>query len=148
MQDAAVQMHEDHPLQAAGYVRATEAPENGGASPEPLPEITDRVRKTAYAGICFGVIAVSLDLTIINVALPQIRADLGGDIETVQWVASLYSLAYAVFLIPAGRLVDMVGPRRIMITGSLIYAGASLIAGMAPTDVVLIAARVPQGLGA
>ena len=148
MRDAVRSLHEDHPLHAAGYVQAADSSESGGAPAEPLIRVTDRERKRALTGVAFGVVAITLDLTIITVALPQIRADLGGDIETIQWVASLYSLSYAVFLIPSGRLVDLVGPRRMMFVGSLIYAAASLLAGLAPDDAVLIVARVPQGLGA
>ncbi|MEL7208546.1 MAG: MFS transporter, partial [Actinomycetota bacterium] len=105
-------------------------------------------RRVVLGGVVLGSMAISLDLTIVNVALPSIRADLGGDIETIQWVASLYSLAFAVFLVPAGRLVDLIGPRRTFLIGAGTYAAASLLAGAAPDDLVLILARIPQGVGA
>jgi EmrB/QacA subfamily drug resistance transporter len=90
-----------------------------------------------------------LDSTIINVAAPTIRADLGGTTTTIQWLAAGYTLAFAVMLITGGRLGDILGRRRMFLVGAAGFTAASTLCALAPSVGVLIAARVAQGaLGA
>src|SRR5215208_2422696 len=86
-----------------------------------------------------------LDGTIVNVAAPSIRADLGSGLSTLQWVAGGYALTFAVGLVTGGRLGDIYGRRRMFLLGVAGFATASLLCGLAPTSGTLIAARLLQG---
>jgi EmrB/QacA subfamily drug resistance transporter len=89
-----------------------------------------------------------LDASILNIALPSIREDLGFSQQSLQWVINGYILTYGGFLLLGGRAADLLGRRRVLITGLLVFAGASLIGGLAQTEWVLVAARFVQGFGA
>ena len=89
-----------------------------------------------------------LDASILNIALPSIRADLGFSQQSLQWVINGYILTYGGFLLLGGRAADLLGRRRMLITGLLVFAGASLAGGLAQTETVLVAARFVQGFGA
>ena len=97
---------------------------------------------------CLGLFMTLLDITIVNIAIPDLVTDLGASLETVLWVGSAYSLVYAVLLIPAGRLGDIHGPRRLFMIGLAVFTLASLASGMSQTPGQLIAFRAVQGLGA
>src|SRR3954464_12717918 len=90
---------------------------------------------------------VVLDVTIVNVALPAIQADLGFSANALQWVISAYALLFGGFLLLGGRSADLLGRRRVFLSGLALFTGASLVAGLAPSAGVLIAARALQGLG-
>src|SRR6185312_5722608 len=89
-----------------------------------------------------------VDSSITNVALPSIQHALHVSQQNLQWVASGYLLTYGGFLLLGGRLADMLGRRRILVTGIVVFAACSLAAGLAQTEGVLIGARVLQGVGA
>lgn len=89
-----------------------------------------------------------LDMTAVNVALPTIGETLGADFAEFQWILNGYMLTLASFVLVAGALGDLVGRRRMFLTGVLLFALASLPCGLAPGPAVLIAARVVQGFGA
>jgi EmrB/QacA subfamily drug resistance transporter len=89
-----------------------------------------------------------IDLTVVNVALPTIRADLGASGTQLEWVVSAYMLAFAATLIVSGSFGDLLGRKRIFITGIALFGIASLAAGLAQTPAELIAARVIQGTAA
>src|SRR6185437_14429741 len=89
-----------------------------------------------------------VDSSITNVALPSIQHALDFSQQNLQWVASGYLLTYGGFLLLGGRLADLLGRRRILVTGISVFAACSLAAGLAQTEGVLIAARVLQGVGA
>ncbi len=91
---------------------------------------------------------VVLDLAIVNVALPSIQVELGFSQENLQWVISAYALVFGGFLLLGGRAADLLGRRRLFLTGILVFTIASLFAGLAWSDGSLIAARSLQGLGA
>jgi EmrB/QacA subfamily drug resistance transporter len=95
-----------------------------------------------------GNFVVVLDFTIVNVALPSIAHDLGAVTSAVQWVVTGYGVAFAGLLILGGRAGDLLGRRRMFITGLTIFALASLAAGLARDLPLLVAARVIQGAGA
>src|SRR5437763_9918744 len=89
-----------------------------------------------------------IDLTIVNVALPTIRRDLGASGAQLEWVSSAYMLAFAAALIVAGSLGDLLGRKRIFLAGIALFGLASLAAGVAATPGELIAASVVQGMAA
>jgi EmrB/QacA subfamily drug resistance transporter len=89
-----------------------------------------------------------LDVSIVNVALPSIKHELGFSAQNLQWVVSGYVLTYGGFLLLGGRAADLVGRRRILVGGLSLFALASLVGGAARTDDLLVAARLAQGIGA
>lgn len=103
---------------------------------------------TVLAVACIAQFMVVLDISVVNVALPSIRADLKMSEATLQWVVNAYALIFAGFLLVGGRLADVFGVRRVFLVGLTMFTGASIIGGLATTEVVLIGARAVQGLGA
>jgi EmrB/QacA subfamily drug resistance transporter len=89
-----------------------------------------------------------LDASILNIALPSIKRDLGFSQQSLQWVVNGYILTYGGFLLLGGRMADLLGRRRVLVTGLVVFAGASLIGGLAHSESLLIGARFAQGLGA
>jgi len=96
----------------------------------------------------FGFVVVQLDVTIVNVALPQIGSHLHAGVAGLQWVVDAYTLSFAALLISAGVIGDRFGSRRAYLAGFAIFTIASVICGLAPIIGVLIAARALQGAGA
>ena len=90
---------------------------------------------------------IILDTTIVNVALPSIKADLGFDDATIAWVVNAYVLTFAGFLLLGGRVGDLFGEKRTFLAGLALFTGASLACGLAQSQVALIAARAVQGVG-
>src|SRR3954449_2133470 len=95
-----------------------------------------------------AVFMASLDLFIVNIAFPDIQADLGGSDTTLSWVLNAYAIVFAALLVPLGRIADMVGRKRAFITGLVVFGLASALAAAAPTVEMLIGARVLQAVGA
>jgi EmrB/QacA subfamily drug resistance transporter len=89
-----------------------------------------------------------LDNTVVNVALPSIRKDLGISISELEWVVNAYALTFGVLLLTGGKLADLLGRRAIFIAGLVIFTGSSLWCGLAGGAASLIAARTVQGVGA
>ncbi len=100
------------------------------------------------AVFCLGLFMTLLDITIVNIAIPDLVTDLNATLETVLWVGSAYSLTYTVLLITAGRLGDIYGPRRLFLIGLTLFTAASLASGLSQTPSQLIAFRALQGVGA
>lgn len=90
---------------------------------------------------------VVLDLTIVNVALPNIESHLHFSADGLQWVVNAYTLAFGGFLLLGGRAADLIGRRRVFIAGLGLFTAASLLAGLSTSPAMLIAARAAQGLG-
>ena len=111
----------------------------------PLPEA--RRRSLVLALCCLAQFMVILDVSIVNVALPSIREDLGFSAADLQWVVNAYTLAFAGFLLLGGRAADLLGRREVFAAGLVLFAGASLAGGVAESDGMLVAARAAQGLG-
>src|SRR5262249_15405340 len=106
-----------------------------------------------YRWRAFAVLAVSyfmtiVDLTIVNVALPTIGRKLHFSESNLQWVVTAYGLTFGGFLLLGGRAADLLGRRRMMMTGLVVFTAASLAAGLATSAGFLIAMRGLQGLGA
>src|SRR5215467_2800480 len=97
--------------------------------------------------LCGAQFLVVLDATIVNVALPSIQRALDFTEQNLQWVASGYALTFAGFLLLGGRAADVLGRRRIFVSGVLLFIAASLAGGLATSSGMLIAARLVQGLG-
>jgi MFS family permease len=101
----------------------------------------------ALALLAFAMLIVSLDQYIVVVALPAIGRELDFSAQTLQAVISAYAVTSAGFLLLGGRAADVLGRRRVFVAGLGLYAGASLMGGLAPSPAVLLAARAVQGLG-
>jgi EmrB/QacA subfamily drug resistance transporter len=97
---------------------------------------------------CLGTFMLLIDVTIVNIALPDIQADLGTSFAQLQWVMDAYALVLAALVLAAGSLADGVGHKRVYLIGTAIFAVASLACGLATDAPLLIAARAVQGVGA
>ena len=97
--------------------------------------------------LCLGELMIVLDTTIVNVALPSIRQDLGFSETSLVWVVNAYMLTYGGFLLLGGRLGDLYGNRRMFLTGIALFTAASVVCGLSGVQWLLIAARAVQGLG-
>ncbi len=104
-------------------------------------------RRVTLILCCLAQFMVILDVSVVNVALPSIRGDLGFSAVNLQWVVNAYTLTFAGFLLLGGRAADLLGHRRVFIGGLLLFALASLAGGLASDQGQLIAARAAQGLG-
>jgi EmrB/QacA subfamily drug resistance transporter len=89
-----------------------------------------------------------IDASIVNIALPDVRSDLDFSVQGLQWVISGYLLTYGGFMLLGGRLADLLGRRRVLVAGTVLFATASLTGGLAESAGVLVGARLVQGLGA
>jgi EmrB/QacA subfamily drug resistance transporter len=98
--------------------------------------------------VAFGLFMIMLDNTVVNVALPSIREDLGISISELEWIVNGYALTFGVLLLSGGKLADMFGRRRIFMVGLVIFTASSFFCGFANSAGVLIGARVIQGSGA
>jgi EmrB/QacA subfamily drug resistance transporter len=110
--------------------------------------ITDnRTRWLALIVLCLGDLMIVLDTTIVNVALPSIRADLGFSETSLAWVVNAYVLTFGGFMLLGGRLGDLFGRRRLFLIGITLFTAASLACGLAGSQHFLVGARAVQGLG-
>ena len=96
---------------------------------------------------CLAQFMVILDVSVVNVALPAIRHGLGFSEQDLQWVVNAYTVTFAGFLLLGGRAADLLGRRRVFVSGLMLFALASLAGGLAQSQATLIAARAIQGLG-
>jgi MFS family permease len=108
---------------------------------------TSDTRWLALYVLCLGSLMIVLDATIVNVALPSIREDLGFSETSLAWVVNAYLLTYGGLLLLGGRLGDLFGHRRLFIYGITAFTVASLLCGVATTQGWLVAARAVQGIG-
>ncbi len=104
-------------------------------------------RWLALGILCLGSLMIVLDTTIVNVALPSIRADLGFSQTSLAWVVNAYLLTFGGFLLLGGRLGDLFGHKKLFLCGIAFFTLASIACGLANTQSLLIAARAVQGLG-
>src|SRR5437868_365277 len=96
---------------------------------------------------CLAQFMVILDVSVVNVALPAIRGGLHFSEVNLQWVVNAYTVTFAGFLLLGGRAADLLGRRRVFVSGLVLFALASLAGGLSDSQGVLIAARAVQGLG-
>src|SRR6476661_7924596 len=109
--------------------------------------MNDRTRWYALYVLCLASLMIVLDATIVNVALPSIRRDLGFSQTSLAWVVNAYLLTYGGCLLLGGRLGDLFGHRRLFLIGISLFTLASLACGVATSQAFLIAARSVQGVG-
>lgn len=118
---------------------ARQAPSAGG----PAPAV-----RWALAGLLLSVLLSSLGTSIAHVGLPTLAEVFSASFQEVQWVVLAYLLAVTTLIVGAGRLGDLIGRRRLLLTGISLFTGASVLCGAAPTLWLLIVARAAQGIGA
>ncbi|MCW5773687.1 MAG: MFS transporter [Rhodospirillaceae bacterium] len=112
------------------------------------PSVRANSMRWALAGLALSVLLASLGTSIANIALPTLAQAFDAPFHVVQWVVIAYLLANTSLIVGVGRLGDLLGRRRLLLAGIVIYASASTLCGLAPTLWALIAARAAQGVGA
>ena len=120
----------------------------GPTATEAATTATTRETGWALASLALSMLLSSLGVSVANVALPTLARAFGASFQAVQWVVLAYLLAITILIVGVGRLGDVVGRRRVLLGGILLFAVASALCGLAPTLGTLIAARALQGLGA
>ncbi|MEM5340785.1 MFS transporter [Paraburkholderia azotifigens] len=113
----------------------------------PAPRFTPALARIV-ATVSVGFIVTQLDVTIVNIALAKIGADLHANVTGLQWIVDAYTLAFAVLMLSAGVLGDRFGARRMFACGIALFAAASLACGLSSDAATLVAARAVQGMGA
>src|SRR5881394_3565402 len=91
--------------------------------------------------LCTGFLLIVVDMTIVNVALPSIQADLGFSQSGLAWVVNAYLIAFGGLLLLAGRLGDLIGRKRIFMIGLAVFTSASLVCGLSQSQSMLVVAR-------
>jgi MFS family permease len=109
--------------------------------------LDSRTRWLALLVLCLGDLMIVLDVTIVGVALPSIREDLGFSEESLAWVVNAYLITFGGFLLLGGRFGDLFGHRRLFVAGLALFTLASLACGLATSQAMLVAARAVQGIG-
>jgi len=112
-----------------------------------MTDADNRTRWLALYVLCLGSLMIVLDVTIVNVALPSIREDLGFSETSLAWVVNAYLLTYGGFLLLGGRLGDLFGHRKLFLAGIALFTLASLACGLSTTQWMLVTARTVQGVG-
>src|SRR5688572_12264326 len=112
-----------------------------------LMTMDSRTRWLALFVLCLGDLMIVLDVTIVGVALPSIREDLGFSEASLAWVVNAYLITFGGFLLLGGRLGDLFGHRRLFLLGIVLFTLASLACGLATSQEFLVGARAVQGLG-
>src|SRR5256714_1269343 len=118
----------------------------------PLPAALLRRTTEVNPNSVLAIVAVAqfmviLDTTVVNVALPTIKTDLGFSEQSLSWVLNAYALVFGGFLLLGGRAADRLGRRRLFMAGIALFSGASLVCGLAQSEAMLLASRAAQGLG-
>jgi EmrB/QacA subfamily drug resistance transporter len=126
--------------------RSSAAQDLTTAAPVP-PSSSERRRWLALAVLCLGQLMMVLDATIVNVALPSIQHDLHFTQSNLTWVIDGYLITFGGFLLLAGRVGDLVGRKRVFLTGLIMFTVASVLCGIADSQALLIGARLLQGIG-
>jgi EmrB/QacA subfamily drug resistance transporter len=107
----------------------------------------ERARWIALVVLCVGMLMIILDSTVVNVALPSIQRDLGFSQPNLAWVVNAYLITFGGLLLLAGRLGDLIGRKRLFMSGLALFTIASLLCGLSQSQGLLIAARFVQGIG-
>src|SRR3954466_16376743 len=118
------------------------------STPASIAQPGSRINPGAVlAVVAIAQFMVILDATIVNVALPTIRVDVGFSEQSLSWVLNAYTLMFGGFLLLGGRMADRLGRRRLFVAGIVVFSGASLICGLSQSEGMLLVARGLQGLG-
>jgi EmrB/QacA subfamily drug resistance transporter len=97
--------------------------------------------------VCVAIFMLLLDITVVNVALPDIQRSLHSSFSDLQWVVNAYSLTLAAFLLTAGSISDLIGRKRVFVAGLVVFTGASAVCGLSSSPLMLNLARAVQGTG-
>src|SRR5919108_2631975 len=116
--------------------------------PAPPSFLATRQGKLTLAFLCMVGFLDFVDASIVNVALPSIRSDLHFSVQSLQWVLSGYLLTYGGFMLLGGRAGDLLGRRRLLVAGTVVFMFSSLGAGLSDSEGLLVGARLVQGVGA
>ena len=125
-------------------------PESSGAFAAEAPDGDPGQRGNKWwtlVAVCLGTFMLLLDITIVNVALPDIQRALNSSFSDLQWIVDAYALTLAAFLLTAGSLADMFGRRRLYLAGLVVFTFASVLCGFAVSTVMLQLSRALQGVG-
>src|SRR6188472_3979370 len=114
---------------------------------KPMSNLDSRTRWLALYVLCLATLMIVLDVSIVGVALPSIKDDLGFSPTSLAWVVNAYLLTFGGFLLLGGRLGDLYGHRKLFLIGISLFTLSSLACGLATTQGLLVAARAVQGLG-
>src|SRR5918999_2432873 len=136
------------PIRQAGRPIGTPDTDTPRRRSMPSDQLDARAKGLALALLALTQFVIILDVSIVNVALPSIGAALDFSQDNLSWVVNAYTLTFGGFLLLGGRLADLMGRRRMFMSGLVLFTAASLLGGLAQSDVWLIAARTAQGLGA
>jgi len=132
---------------AAGQAGAAGTARTAGTAGKAMSDDGQDPRRWAALGVCLvAAFMTLLDVSIVNVALPSIRAGLNASSSALSWVLSGYALTFGLVLVPSGRLGDARGRRNLFVAGVALFTVASAAAGIATTSTWLVAARLVQGL--
>src|ERR671924_1069363 len=112
-----------------------------------MSNLDSRRRWLALLILCLGDLMIVLDVTIVGVALPSIRTDLGFSESSLAWVVNAYLIVFGGFLLLGGRFGDLFGHRRLFLIGISLFTAASLACGLAVSQETLVGARAVQGVG-
>src|SRR5438045_5848460 len=110
-------------------------------------DMTDRSRWIALYVLCAGVLMIVLDVTVVNVALPSIKQDLGFSGSSLAWVVNAYLIAFGGLLLLAGRFGDILGRKNVFMAGIALFTVASFVCGASQSQEMLVVARFVQGIG-
>ncbi len=120
---------------------------SNSASPAAPSARSERRRWIALAVLCLGQLMMVLDATIVNVALPSIQRDLHFSQGNLTWVIDAYLITFGGFLLLAGRMGDLVGRKKVFLSGLVLFTAASIFCGLATSQAMLIGGRFVQGIG-
>ncbi len=126
-------------------ITGTSGSRQSTAAPPLLSTARGRLTLTLLCAVAF---LDFVDASIVNIALPDIRGDLDFSVQQLQWVPSGYLVTYGGFMLLGGRLADLLGRRRVLVTGTVVIGLSSLAGGFAGNAEILIGARLTQGVGA
>src|SRR3954469_4122458 len=115
--------------------------------PQTAAREPDSMRWWTLGAVCVATFMLLLDITIVNVALPDIQRDLNASFEDLQWVVDAYALTLASFMLTAGSLADPFGRRRLFVIGLALFVLASLLCGLSTSPTALNLSRALQGVG-
>src|ERR1700684_2646465 len=118
-----------------------------GTIPQGESETGDRRRWIALVVVCLAMFMNALDGSIVNVALPDIQRSLHFSQSGLTWVVDAYLITFGSFLLMAGRLGDLIGRKKVFLTGVTLFTLASIVCGSASSQAMLVTARFVQGIG-
>src|SRR5204863_8852675 len=111
-------------------------------------DVSPRDLRLVLLAVSTALFMVLMDNTVVNVALPSIQKALHSSLGTLEWTVNAYTLGIAAFLVTGGRLGDLLGRRRVFLTGIVLFALSSAAVAAAPTSAAIVAARAAQGMSA